>query len=96
VHLQDAETVHKAQLRAAIDERRPVADAVLDAADAGRSTTRSVPRVGGLVRLARVQPLGALLDVVFGRSVGRSPRRSPLLSGSRRAAFPSARSSTQS
>jgi hypothetical protein len=58
VHLQDAETVHKAQLRAAIDERRPVADAVLDAADAGRSTTRSVPRVGGLVRLARVQPLG--------------------------------------
>ena len=79
MHLQDAETVHKAQLRAAIDERRPVADAVLDAADAGRSTTRSVPRVGGLVRLARVQPLGALLDVVFGRSVGRSPRRSPLL-----------------
>jgi len=44
-----------------------VAHAVLDAVDAGRSTTRSVPRVGGLVRLARVQPLGALLDVVFGR-----------------------------
>ena len=44
-----------------------VADAVLDAADAGRPTTRSVPRLGGLVRLARVQPVGALLDVVFGR-----------------------------
>ena len=44
-----------------------VADAVLDAVDAGRPTTRSVPRLGGLVRLARVQPVGALLDVVFGR-----------------------------
>jgi NAD(P)-dependent dehydrogenase (short-subunit alcohol dehydrogenase family) len=44
-----------------------VAEAVLDAADAGRPTTRSVPRLGGLVRLARVQPVGALLDVVFGR-----------------------------
>jgi NAD(P)-dependent dehydrogenase (short-subunit alcohol dehydrogenase family) len=44
-----------------------VADAVLDAAAAGRSTTRSVPRLGGLVRLARVQPVGAVLDVVFGR-----------------------------
>ncbi len=44
-----------------------VADAVLDAADAGRPTTRSVPRLGGLVRLAPVQPVGALLDVVFGR-----------------------------
>jgi hypothetical protein len=27
----------------------------------------TVPRVGGLVRLARVQPVGALLDVVSGR-----------------------------
>jgi len=44
-----------------------VSDAVLDAVDAGRPTTRSVPRLGGLVRLARVQPVGALLDVVFGR-----------------------------
>ena len=44
-----------------------VADAVLAAADAARPTTRSVPRLGGLVRLARVQPVGALLDVVFGR-----------------------------
>jgi len=44
-----------------------VAEAVLVAADARRPTTRSVPRVGGLVRLARVQPVGALLDVVFGR-----------------------------
>jgi NAD(P)-dependent dehydrogenase (short-subunit alcohol dehydrogenase family) len=44
-----------------------VADAVLDVASAGRPTTRSVPRIGGLVRLARVQPVGAVLDVVFGR-----------------------------
>ena len=44
-----------------------VADAVLDAADSRRPTTRSVPRLGGLVRLARVQPVGVLLDVVFGR-----------------------------
>jgi NAD(P)-dependent dehydrogenase (short-subunit alcohol dehydrogenase family) len=44
-----------------------VADAVLAAADARRSTTRSVPRLGGLVRLARVRPVGAVLDVVFGR-----------------------------
>ena len=44
-----------------------VADAVLAAVDAGRSTSRSVPRVGGLVGLARVQPIGALLDVMFGR-----------------------------
>jgi NAD(P)-dependent dehydrogenase (short-subunit alcohol dehydrogenase family) len=44
-----------------------VADAVLDAADADRPTTRSVPRLGGLVRLARLQPVGVLLDVVFGR-----------------------------
>ena len=29
--------------------------------------TRSVPRLGGLVRLARVQPVGAVLDVLFGR-----------------------------
>src|SRR3954454_23083273 len=44
-----------------------VAAAVLDAADADRPTTRSVPRVGGLVRLARLAPVGAVLDVVFGR-----------------------------
>jgi len=40
---------------------------VLAAADAGRPVTRSVPRLGGLVRLARVQPVGAVLDVLFGR-----------------------------
>jgi NAD(P)-dependent dehydrogenase (short-subunit alcohol dehydrogenase family) len=44
-----------------------VAGAVLDAVDARHPTTRSVPRLGGLVRLARVQPVGVLLDVVFGR-----------------------------
>jgi NADP-dependent 3-hydroxy acid dehydrogenase YdfG len=44
-----------------------VAAAVLAAADAGRPVTRSVPRLGGLVRLARVQPVGAVLDVLFGR-----------------------------
>jgi NAD(P)-dependent dehydrogenase (short-subunit alcohol dehydrogenase family) len=43
-----------------------VADAVVAAVVAGRPTTRSVPRIGGLVRLARVQPVGTLLDVVFG------------------------------
>ncbi len=26
-----------------------------------------MPRIGGLLRLARVQPVGALLDVMFGR-----------------------------
>ena len=44
-----------------------VAAAVLDAADADRPTTRSVPRVGGLVRFARMAPVSAVLDVVFGR-----------------------------
>ena len=44
-----------------------VADAVVAAAAAERPTTRSVPRVGGLVRLAQVRPVGAVLDVVFGR-----------------------------
>jgi NAD(P)-dependent dehydrogenase (short-subunit alcohol dehydrogenase family) len=44
-----------------------VASAVLAAVDAGGPTTRSVPRLGGLVRLARLAPVGALLDVVFGR-----------------------------
>jgi NAD(P)-dependent dehydrogenase (short-subunit alcohol dehydrogenase family) len=43
-----------------------VADAVVAAASAGRPTTRSVPRIGGLVRLARLRPVGVVLDVVFG------------------------------
>ena len=46
-----------------------VADAVLAVASAGRSTTRSVPRIGGLVRLARVQPVGAVLDGRFGPAI---------------------------
>lgn len=47
-----------------------VADAVVDAAAAGRPVTRSVPRVAGLVRLAQVPPVGAVLDLVFGRFGG--------------------------
>jgi NAD(P)-dependent dehydrogenase (short-subunit alcohol dehydrogenase family) len=44
-----------------------VADAVVDAAGARRPVTRSVPRVAGVVRLAQVPPVGAVLDLVFGR-----------------------------
>jgi NAD(P)-dependent dehydrogenase (short-subunit alcohol dehydrogenase family) len=43
-----------------------VADAVVDAAGATRPTTHAVPRVAGLVRLAQVPPVGAVLDVMFG------------------------------
>jgi NAD(P)-dependent dehydrogenase (short-subunit alcohol dehydrogenase family) len=43
-----------------------VADAVLAAAAARHPVTRAVPRVAGLVRLAQVPPVGAVLDVVFG------------------------------
>jgi NAD(P)-dependent dehydrogenase (short-subunit alcohol dehydrogenase family) len=44
-----------------------VADAVVDAAGARHPVTRSVPRVAGVVRLAQVPPVGAVLDLVFGR-----------------------------
>lgn len=44
-----------------------VADAVLDAAGARHPVTRSVPRVAGIVRLAQVPPVGAVLDLLFGR-----------------------------
>jgi NAD(P)-dependent dehydrogenase (short-subunit alcohol dehydrogenase family) len=47
-----------------------VADAVLAAAASGRPVTRSVPRVAGLVRLAQVPLVGAVLDQVFGRFGG--------------------------
>jgi NAD(P)-dependent dehydrogenase (short-subunit alcohol dehydrogenase family) len=47
-----------------------VADAVLAAAAARHPVTRSVPRVAGLVRLAQVPPVGAVLDLVFGRFGG--------------------------
>lgn len=47
-----------------------VADAVVAAAAARRPVTRAVPRIGGLVRLAQVPPVGALLDVLFGRFGG--------------------------
>ena len=65
---------------------------MLGAADAGRSTTRSVRRVGGLVRFARVQPLGAPLDVVFGRVI--TEKVAGLERG--RPAVPVRRASTQS
>jgi NAD(P)-dependent dehydrogenase (short-subunit alcohol dehydrogenase family) len=47
-----------------------VADAVLAAAAASRPVTRSVPRIAGLVRLAQVPLVGAVLDQVFGRLGG--------------------------
>ena len=47
-----------------------VADGVVDAAASRHPVTRSVPRVAGLVRLAQVPPVGAVLDVVFGRFGG--------------------------
>ena len=47
-----------------------VADAVADAAASRHPVTRSVPRVAGLVRLAQVPPVGAVLDLVFGRFGG--------------------------
>ena len=47
-----------------------VADAVVDAAASRHPVTRSVPRVAGLVRLAQVPPVGAVLDLVFGRFGG--------------------------
>jgi NAD(P)-dependent dehydrogenase (short-subunit alcohol dehydrogenase family) len=49
---------------------RWVADAVVDAAASRHPVTRSVPRVAGLVRLAQVPPVGAVLDLVFGRFGG--------------------------
>jgi hypothetical protein len=47
-----------------------VADAVIEAAASSHPVTRSVPRVAGLVRLAQVPPVGAVLDLVFGRFGG--------------------------
>ena len=47
-----------------------VADAVVDAVASRHPVTRSVPRVAGLVRLAQVPPVGAVLDLVFGRFGG--------------------------
>ena len=55
-----------------------VADAVVEVAAARHATTRSVPRVVGLVRLAQVPPVGFVLDVV----VGRLAR--PIVAGTRR------------
>lgn len=44
-----------------------VADAVVETAAAGHPTTRSVPRIAGLTRLAQVPPVGFVLDAVVGR-----------------------------
>lgn len=46
------------------------ARAVVAAADARRPVTRSVPRVAGVVRLAQLPPVGAVLDLVAGRLSG--------------------------
>ena len=43
-----------------------VADAVFDLAGAARPRTRAVPRPVGLLRLAQVPPVGAVLDLVLG------------------------------
>lgn len=55
-----------------------VADAVLELAAATSATTRSVPRIFGLTRLAQVPPVGFVIDVVLGRLAG------PAVSGTRR------------
>ena len=44
-----------------------VADAVVEVLQASSPSTRSVPRVVGLVRLAQVPPVGFVLDVLLGR-----------------------------
>ena len=44
-----------------------VADAVLDVAGAARPSTRAVPRLVGLTRLAQLPPVGFVLDVAVGR-----------------------------
>jgi len=44
-----------------------VADAVLAVAAASHASTRSVPRVVGLTRLAQLPPVGFVVDVVLGR-----------------------------
>ena len=64
-----------------------VAGAVLAAAAASRPVTRSVPRIAGLVRLARVPLLGAVLDRVFGRFGGRVATRYASSSTSRRTGY---------
>jgi short-subunit dehydrogenase len=46
-----------------------VADAVVEVAGAGHPTTRAVPRIVGLVRLAQLPPVGAALDLM-GRFAG--------------------------
>jgi hypothetical protein len=47
-----------------------VADAVLAVAGASHASTRSVPRVMGLTRLAQLPPVGFAFDVVLGRYAG--------------------------
>jgi len=44
-----------------------VGDAVLEVAAATSPTTRSVPRVVGLLRLAQLPPVGFVIDLVLGR-----------------------------
>lgn len=55
-----------------------VADAVFDLAGSGRARTRSVPRPVGLLRLAQLPPVGAVLDVVL------SSAARPLVDATRR------------
>ena len=55
-----------------------VGDAVVAVAGAAHPTTRAVPRVMGLGRLAQVPPVGFVLDVVLGRYAV------PIVAGTRR------------
>jgi NAD(P)-dependent dehydrogenase (short-subunit alcohol dehydrogenase family) len=70
-----------------------VADAVLAAAAASRPVTRSVPRIAGLVRLAQVPLVGAVLDQVFGRFGGRVTDRVRALADQQARGIPSIRRS---
>jgi NAD(P)-dependent dehydrogenase (short-subunit alcohol dehydrogenase family) len=70
-----------------------VADAVLAAAAARRPVTRSVPRIAGLVRLAQVPLVGAVLDQVFGRFGGRVTDRVRALVDQQARGIPSIRRS---
>jgi hypothetical protein len=66
---------------------------VLAAAAARRPVTRSVPRIAGLVRLAQVPLVGAVLDQVFGRFGGRVTDRVRALVDQQARGIPSIRRS---
>ncbi len=73
-----------------------VADAVVDAAAAQRPVTRAVPRLAGVVRLAQVPPVGAVLDLVFGVFGRAVTRRATELRDEQAAGVPERDASTRS